>query len=139
MPETPNSGFTLTHQNTKLIAWGADLAAAAEAALTGLLRAAGAPEGVQPGGKSITIQAKGKEPVQLIDNLMLALAEEFEAGQPLDGSIIMGGVVKSDTGWTGWATAGIDPDRPSPIQPFELTKPPVVERKPGRITFKAQV
>lgn len=139
MTDIPDSGFTLTHQNTKLVAWGPDLMTVAEAALTGLLRAAGAPDGVQPGDKSVTIQAQGKEPVQLIDNLMLALEEEFEAGQPLDGSITMGGIVKSDTGWNGWAAAGINADRPGPIQPFELTKPPVLERKPGRMTFKAQV
>jgi hypothetical protein len=139
MPDTPKSGFTLTRENSKLTAWGPDLAAAAEAALMGVLRAAGAPEDVSPGGKSVTIQAQGKEPAQLIDNLMLALSEEFTSGQPLDGSITMGGLIKSDTGWNGWATAGIDPGRPSPLQPFELAKAPVVERKPGRVIFKAEV
>ena len=139
MQETAHAGFKLTHENTKLTAWGPDIESAFEAALTGLLNVAGAPEGIQPGGKSITIQGTGKDPAALLDDLVMALDNERKIGQPLDGSISMGGLVRSDTGWNGWASAGIDPDQKAPLGPFELVMPPLVERKPGRVTVKAQL
>ncbi len=139
MPESPNAGFALTHEMNKLTAWGPAIPAAFEAALTGLLHAAGAPEGIQPGDKSITVHGKGAGPAELLDDLIMALSNEHEAGQPLDGSIVMGGVVKSEVGWNGWASAGINPERETPLGPFELLKPPLVEVKPGRVTIKAQL
>lgn len=139
MPQTTPAGFRLEHDDTKLTAWGPDLASAFEAAFSAMLQVAGAPDGIEPGDKSVTIQASGATPSELFDALALAIQDEGAAQQPLDGSISMGGVVKSDTGWNGWAALGIDPSRKSPINPFELPVPPRVERKPGRVVVKVDV
>ncbi len=138
MPQTPDAGFSFSHENSKLLAWGSDMESAFEAALAGLLNAAGAPAGNTPGDKTITIESSGKNPAELLDNLVARLAEENSDDQ-LDGSITMGGIVRSETGWNGWLTAGIDPNRATALNPFEFVKPPLVERKPGRVTVKAQL
>jgi hypothetical protein len=136
MSETSPAGFRLEHENRKLTAWGPDLAGAFQAALEGILHAAGAPAGIEPGGKSETIQASGANPAELLDALVTALHDEGAANRALDGSITMGGVVRSDTGWNGWASVGVDPDSPTPVSPFELPQPPSVERKPGKVRIK---
>ena len=139
MADASTSGFTLSNDNQKLTAWGVDLESAFESALAGLLQVAGAPAGNAPGGKSITVKATGLSPAELLDNLVVALLDERTMDQPLDGSITMGGIVRSDTGWNGWLTAGINPEDPPRLDPFEFARPPMVERKIGRVMVKAQL
>lgn len=136
--EGERQGFELAPGQSSLTAWGDDLAPAFEAAITGLLHAAGAPLDLEPSGKSVTVNGIGKSPAELLDELIGALRELHRSGERLDGSIQMGGVIRTDEGWSGWAAAGIGDESSKPLDPFEALIVPRVERKIGRVTVKMQ-
>jgi hypothetical protein len=135
----PRQGFELRHDATAVFAWGEDVPQAFEAALNGLLNAAGAPTNAEMSGKTLPITATGTSPADLLDNLGLALYRARLDNEPLDGSFQMGGVVRADDGWSGWGTAGLGDGTGEPLDEFQILVPPKVERKPGRVTVKMKI
>ena len=135
--ERAKHGFELRHDGTVVSAWGEYLPQAFEAALTGMMRAAGAPADLEMSGKTLPIKATGASPADLLDNLGLALFEARRDKEPLDGSFQMGEVIRTDEGWSGWGTAGLGDGEP--LDEFQILMPPKVERKIGRVTVKMQI
>lgn len=137
--DKPKQGFEVRHGGTAVSAWGEDLPQAFEAALTGMMHAAGAPADLPMSGKTMPINATGASPADVLDNLGLALFQARRAGEPLDGSFQMGGVIRTDEGWSGWGSAGLGDGSGEPLNEFQILTPPKVERKIGRVTVKMQV
>jgi hypothetical protein len=135
----PRQGFELRHDATAVFAWGEDLPQAFEAALTGMMHAAGAPADLAMSGKTMPINATGASPADLLDNLGLALFQARRAHEPLDGSFQMGEVIRTDEGWSGWGSAGLGDGAGEPLDEFQILMPPKVERKIGRVTVKMQI
>jgi len=135
----PSHGYELLHDATAISAWGEDLPQAFEAALTGMLQAAGAHADAEMSGKTIPIKASGTSPADLLDKLGAALFEANRAGEPLDGSFQMGGVIRTDEGWDGWGMAGLGDGTGKPLDEFQILVPPKVERKIGRVTVKMKI
>lgn len=135
----PAHGFELLHDGAAVSAWGEDLPQAFEAAIAGMMRAAGAPADLEPSGKSLQINAFGTSPADLLDKLGLALFEAQRAGEKFDGSFQIGGVVRTDDGWRGWGTAGLRDETGTPIGEFQILMPPKIERKIGRVAVKMKI
>lgn len=131
-----DAGFHVNDRGDYLTAWGPDLAAAFEAAMTGVLQSAGADPTAAPTGRSETIQVTGENPAAVLDNIGLQVSARIDDGEKLDGSISVGGIIHGDDGWIGWAAIGLGDEESAPINNYEFAVPPRVERKVGRVNVK---
>ena len=102
------------------------------------MHAAGAPLGEAWARAAARSTRPEPTPAQALDALALDVWDSIKEGERFDGSVSMGGVVRGDDGWRCWAAFGLADEGAAAIQPFEVMKEPHIERKPGRVTVKAQ-
>lgn len=86
---------------------GASLAEAIEAALVDLFRSVGSLSQAEPSSRTVSVNVRRRSEGELLTALVDEIQGLQEMGERLDGSVAVGGVRPTGTGWSAWAAIGM--------------------------------